>query len=79
MSCWGTFLDTLIAASQCTVADGIMSAMFCVKTQSKENRGWKPYSWVDSQENGVVVGVHVVLDHDHAEKSVKLLLPMAVV
>lgn len=38
MSCWPTLLDALITASECTVADGIVSAMFRVKTRSEENR-----------------------------------------
>mmetsp|Transcript_5738 Transcript_5738/g.13038 ORF Transcript_5738/g.13038 Transcript_5738/m.13038 type:complete len:900 (-) Transcript_5738:273-2972(-) len=38
MSCWNTLLDALITASQCTVADGIVSAMFRVKTRAEENR-----------------------------------------
>ena len=38
MACWNTLLDALITASQCTVADGIVSAMFRVKTRTEENR-----------------------------------------
>jgi len=38
MPCWDALLDALIAASQCTVSDGIVSAMFRVKTRSEENR-----------------------------------------
>jgi len=38
MSCWDTLLDALITSSQCTVADGIVSAMFRVKTRAEENR-----------------------------------------
>lgn len=38
MSCWGALLDALIDASRCTVADGIVSAIFRVKTRSEENR-----------------------------------------
>ena len=38
MSSWGTLLDALITASQCTVADGIVTAMFRVKTRAEENR-----------------------------------------
>mmetsp|Transcript_21326 Transcript_21326/g.46295 ORF Transcript_21326/g.46295 Transcript_21326/m.46295 type:complete len:889 (+) Transcript_21326:172-2838(+) len=38
MSCWDTLLDALITASPCNVADGIVSAMFRVKTRSEENR-----------------------------------------
>ncbi|KAL7529735.1 hypothetical protein ACHAXR_003129, partial [Thalassiosira sp. AJA248-18] len=38
MSCWDTLLDALITASKCTVADGIVSAMFRVKTRAEENR-----------------------------------------
>jgi len=38
MSSWSTLLDALITASQCTVADGIVTAMFRVKTRAEENR-----------------------------------------
>ena len=38
MSCWSQLLDALIDASRCRVADGIVSAMFRVKTRSEENR-----------------------------------------
>ncbi|KAL7466523.1 hypothetical protein ACHAXS_011453 [Conticribra weissflogii] len=38
MKCWGALLDALIQASQCSSADGIVSAMFRVKTRSEENR-----------------------------------------
>ena len=38
MSCWDTHLDALITASRCTVADGIVSAMFRVKTRAEGNR-----------------------------------------
>lgn len=38
MKCWGTLLDALIKASQCRYADGIVSAMFRVKTRAEENR-----------------------------------------
>lgn len=38
MSCWDTLLDALITASQCTMSDGIVSAMFRVKTRAEENR-----------------------------------------
>ena len=38
MKCWGALLDALIKASQCRVADGIVSAMFRVKTRAEENR-----------------------------------------
>ena len=38
MSCWSVLLDALITASGCTVADGIVSAMFRVKTRAEENR-----------------------------------------
>lgn len=38
MTCWGNLLDALIDASSCTVADGIISAMFRVKARSEENR-----------------------------------------
>lgn len=38
MSCWNQLLDALIDASRCTVADGIVSAMFRVKTRAEENR-----------------------------------------
>ncbi len=38
MSSWSNLLDALITASQCTVADGIVTAMFRVKTRAEENR-----------------------------------------
>ena len=38
MSCWAALLDALIDASRCKVADGIISAMFRVKSRSEENR-----------------------------------------
>jgi len=38
MPCWSALLDALIDASRCTVADGIVSAIFRVKTRSEENR-----------------------------------------
>lgn len=38
MSCWSNLLDALITASHCTVADGIVTAMFRVKTRAEENR-----------------------------------------
>lgn len=38
MSCWGELLDALMAASRCDAADGIVSAMFRVKTRAEENR-----------------------------------------
>ncbi|KAL7520860.1 hypothetical protein ACHAWX_005560 [Stephanocyclus meneghinianus] len=38
MPCWGLLLDALIDASKCPVGDGIVSAMFRVKTRSEENR-----------------------------------------
>ncbi|KAL9180309.1 hypothetical protein ACHAXT_008279 [Thalassiosira profunda] len=38
MGCWDALLDALIQASQCSVADGIVSAMFRVKTRTEENR-----------------------------------------
>ena len=38
MSCWESLLDALIVASSCTVADGIVSAMFRVKARAEENR-----------------------------------------
>jgi hypothetical protein len=38
MSSWNNLLDALITASQCTVADGIVTAMFRVKTRAEENR-----------------------------------------
>ena len=37
-SCWESLLDALIVASSCTVADGIVSAMFRVKARAEENR-----------------------------------------
>ncbi|KAL7427886.1 hypothetical protein ACHAXH_001685 [Discostella pseudostelligera] len=38
MPCWGALLDALVFAAQCTVAEGIVSAMFRVKTRVEENR-----------------------------------------
>jgi len=38
MSSWSNLLDALITASQCKVADGIVTAMFRVKTRAEENR-----------------------------------------
>ena len=38
MSCWDTLLDALVTAAQCNVSDGIVSAMFYVKTRAEENR-----------------------------------------
>ncbi|KAL7545490.1 hypothetical protein ACHAWF_008849, partial [Thalassiosira exigua] len=38
MPCWGALLDALVEASRCTAADGIVSAMFRVKTRLEENR-----------------------------------------
>eukprot|EP00970_Alexandrium_tamarense_P006096 scaffold1022_cov196-Alexandrium_tamarense.AAC.19 len=38
MGSWATLLDALITASRCPVADGIVSAMFRVKSRSEENR-----------------------------------------
>jgi hypothetical protein len=38
MSCWSLLLDALVDSSKCTVADGIVSAMFRVKTRFEENR-----------------------------------------
>jgi hypothetical protein len=38
MPCWSTLLDALITASKCNVADGIVTAMFRVKTRAEENR-----------------------------------------